>query len=72
MTNQLALAKVAEIGVGLDNFSHELRVFDVSLQASERVLADARLKVSALEDRRREIAADVQVVREMLIGGSLQ
>jgi hypothetical protein len=60
------LTKFAEIDCNLRNMDREVRATRVALEASERVIAEARLKVQALFDRRQEIADDILALKEML------
>ena len=60
------LTKFAEIDCNLRNMDREVRATRTALEAQERFVADARLKVQALFDRRQEIADDFAIVKEML------
>ena len=80
MTAPLVHAHDSRVHFKLDEIAEDLRDFDIKIQgtadaliaaneafvSADKILGKACEKVVALMDRRKEIAADVAILREML------
>ena len=58
-----AEAKFTEIDCAMRNLGEEVLSLGTALEASDRVLADARMMFHAILERRWEIAADMAMLR---------
>jgi hypothetical protein len=58
-------AKLAEVAISLGNMKSEVIAVGIALDASDRVLADARLKNLAVMTRIQDLMAEIEVIKAM-------
>lgn len=57
--------KLAEFGIALDNLTRLSDAADIALQARERIDADYRLKVLAVQEQARRVREEWRVIQQM-------